>query len=133
MRPALQPLPPGGNLFPLLLVCLIAEELFHELVVNRDELFFIYMGGYGINGLNSPEKGYLRPAFISSLRYLQSVLPYLETTTGNTPLLRALFLKMSAKKLDTTTRNPYPAMAQAACSRLEPLPKFLPATSIWPE
>ena len=34
-------MPPGGNLFPLLLVCLIAEELFHELVVNRDELFFI--------------------------------------------------------------------------------------------
>ena len=50
-----------------------------------DELFFIYMGGYGINGLQNPSKGYLRPAFISSLRYLQSVLPYLETTTGDTP------------------------------------------------
>ena len=47
-----------------------------------DELFFVYMGGYGINGLQDPSKGYLRPAFISSLRYLQSVLPYLETTTG---------------------------------------------------
>lgn len=47
-----------------------------------DQLFFVYMGGYGINGLKDPSKGYLRPAFISSLRYLQSVLPYLETTTG---------------------------------------------------
>lgn len=47
-----------------------------------DELFFVYMGGYGINGLNSPDKGYLRPAFAGSLRYLQSVLPYLKTSTG---------------------------------------------------
>lgn len=47
-----------------------------------DELFFVYMGGYGINGLQDPATGYLRPAFVSSLRYLQSVLPYLETTTG---------------------------------------------------
>lgn len=47
-----------------------------------DELYFIYMGGYGINGLNNTEKGYLRPAFAGSLRYLQSVLPYLKTSTG---------------------------------------------------
>lgn len=47
-----------------------------------DELFFVYMGGYGINGLQDPSAGYLRPAFVSSLRYLQSVLPYLKTTTG---------------------------------------------------
>lgn len=47
-----------------------------------DELFFIYMGGYGINGLNNTSKGYLRPAFAASLRYLQSVMPYLKTSTG---------------------------------------------------
>lgn len=47
-----------------------------------DELFFVYMGGYGINGLQDPSTGYLRPAFVSSLRYLQSVLPYLKSTTG---------------------------------------------------
>ena len=34
--------------------------------------------------------------------------------------------------LFTDTRKPYPAMAQAACSRLEPEPKFLPATNICP-
>ena len=28
------------------------------------------------------------------------------TVTGSTPLFNALFLKMSAKKLDTTTLNP---------------------------
>ncbi|MEK6249596.1 MAG: hypothetical protein N2C12_15545, partial [Planctomycetales bacterium] len=33
-----------------------------------------------------------------------------------------------AKKLETTTLMPYPAMALAACSRLDPLPKFLPPT-----
>ncbi len=48
-----------------------------------DELYFIYMGGYGINGLQDTSKGYLRPAFAASLRYLQSVLPYLKTSTGN--------------------------------------------------
>lgn len=47
-----------------------------------DELFFVYMGGYGINGLNDTSVGYLRPAFIRSLRHLQSVLPYLKTSTG---------------------------------------------------
>ncbi|HLW06274.1 MAG TPA: hypothetical protein VKY45_01825, partial [Marinilabiliaceae bacterium] len=31
-----------------------------------------------------------------------------ETTTGSSPLFKALFLKMSAKKLDTTTLKPYP-------------------------
>lgn len=47
-----------------------------------DELYFIYMGGYGINGLNNTSTGYLRTAFAGSLRYLQSVLPYLKTSTG---------------------------------------------------
>ncbi len=47
-----------------------------------DELYFIYMGGYGINGLQDTAKGYLRPAFAASLRYLQSVLPYLKSSTG---------------------------------------------------
>ena len=37
------------------------------------------------------------------------------TTTGSTQLFNALFLKMSAKKLETTTLNPYPATAHAAC------------------
>lgn len=49
-----------------------------------------------------------------------------ETITGSTPLLSALFLKISAKKLDTTIWNPYPAIAQAACSRLEPATEVFP-------
>ena len=39
----------------------------------------------------------------------------------------------AAKKLDTTARKPAPSIAHAACSRLEPQPKFLPAIRIWPE
>ena len=54
------------------------------------------------------------------------------TTTGNTKLFSSLFLCMSAKKLLITTLKPYPAMAHAACSRLEPQPKFLPATRMTP-
>src|SRR5690606_30945718 len=55
-----------------------------------------------------------------------------DTVTGRTALFNALFLKMSAKKLDTTTRKPKSASAQAACSRLLPQPKFFPATRILP-
>ena len=40
---------------------------------------------------------------------------------------------MSAKKLETTTLKPYPVKAQAACSLLDPQPKLLPATRIFPE
>ncbi len=54
------------------------------------------------------------------------------TVTGSRKLFRALFLKISAKKLLTTTSNPASLMAQAACSRLEPQPKFLPPTRIFP-
>ena len=40
-------------------------------------------------------------------------------------------VKPSARgELEITTLNPYPAIAQAACSRLEPEPKFFPATRI---
>lgn len=46
------------------------------------------------------------------------------TTTGKTKLFSSLFLWISAKKLETTTRKPYPAIAHAACSRLDPEPKF---------
>ena len=54
------------------------------------------------------------------------------TVTGNRKLFNALFLKMSAKKLLTTTSNPKSLIAHAACSRLLPQPKFLPATKILP-
>ncbi len=50
-----------------------------------DQIFFCYMGGYGINGLNSVSKGYLRNAFVGSLRYIESVLTNLETTNGDEP------------------------------------------------
>jgi hypothetical protein len=43
-----------------------------------------------------------------------------------------LFLKISAKKLDTTTLNPLSYIAHTACSLDDPHPKFLPATSIFP-
>src|SRR5690606_21839922 len=56
-----------------------------------------------------------------------------DTVTGSTALFNALFLKMSAKKLEMTTRNPPSKIAQAACSRLLPHPKFFPATRILPE
>jgi hypothetical protein len=55
-----------------------------------------------------------------------------DTVTGSRKLLRALFLKMSAKKLLTTTSKPKSLIAQAACSREEPQPKFLAAISILP-
>jgi glucose-1-phosphate thymidylyltransferase len=42
-------------------------------------------------------------------------------------------VKPSARgELEITTLNPYPAIAHAACSRLEPEPKFFPATRISP-
>ncbi len=56
-----------------------------------------------------------------------------ETCTGNTPLLSALFLKISAKKLETTASNPASNIAHAACSLEDPQPKFLPATKMLPE
>ena len=47
-----------------------------------DELFFCYMGGYGINGLSNLSVGFRRTNFVSSLRYIESVLTTMPTTTG---------------------------------------------------
>ncbi|MGI6029084.1 MAG: S-layer homology domain-containing protein [Candidatus Heteroscillospira sp.] len=47
-----------------------------------DEIYFVYMGGYGINGLTKLSGGYKRPSFVSSLRYLQSVAPNVLTEGG---------------------------------------------------
>lgn len=47
-----------------------------------DELFFCYMGGYGINGLSNLNAGFRRTNFVSSLRYIESVLTTMPTTTG---------------------------------------------------
>ena len=71
------------------------------------------------------------PASFSAVAKISASICSL-TTTGKSPLLSALLRKMSAKKLDTTARNPAPSMAHAACSRLEPQPKFFPATIISP-
>ena len=49
-----------------------------------DELFFCYMGGYGINGLSDLNAGFRRTNFVSSLRYIESVLTTMPTTTGKT-------------------------------------------------
>src|SRR5688572_13471791 len=54
------------------------------------------------------------------------------TVTGNKKLLSELFLKISAKKLLTTTSNPASLIAQAACSLDEPQPKFFPASKTLP-
>ena len=51
--------------------------------VPGDELYFVYMGGYGINGLDSLGAGYRRDAFVASLRHLQSVISNLPTSTDN--------------------------------------------------
>lgn len=46
---------------------------------SGDHIMFAYMGGYGINGLDSAEKaGFRRTAFVSSLRYLESVFSNLD-------------------------------------------------------
>lgn len=49
-----------------------------------DEIFFCYMGGYGINGLADIGAGYRRTSFVSSLRYLENVFATQKTTTGKT-------------------------------------------------
>jgi hypothetical protein len=49
---------------------------------------------------------------------------------GSIPFLKQLFAKMSANVGAMITRNPNSPSAHGACSREEPQPKFLPATSI---
>ena len=44
--------------------------------------------------------------------------------TGNTPFLKQLLKKISAKLEAIMARKPYSSNAQGACSRLEPQPKF---------
>ena len=51
------------------------------------------------------------------------------TAMGSRPFLRALLLKMSAMRVETTARKPKSWSAQGACSREEPQPKLSPATS----
>ena len=49
---------------------------------------------------------------------------------GNIPFLKQLLKKISAKLLAIIAFIPKSLMAQAACSRLEPHPKFSPASKI---
>ena len=48
---------------------------------------------------------------------------------GSRPFLKQLLKKMSAKLGAISARMPYCCSAQGACSRLEPQPKFLRASS----
>ena len=75
---------------------------------------------------------YVCPTEFGSVPDCGSVADMIFNATGKRPLFRALLRKISAKKLDTTARKPAPSIAHAACSRLEPQPKFLPATKISP-
>ncbi len=43
-------------------------------------------------------------------------------------IITSTCVPLPLENVDTTTRKPYPAIAHAACSRLEPEPKFFPAT-----
>lgn len=44
-----------------------------------DHIMFAYMGGYGINGLDTAKKaGFRRTAFVSSLRYIESIFSNLD-------------------------------------------------------
>jgi hypothetical protein len=47
-----------------------------------DQIFFCYMGGYGINGLDSVTAGFRRTSFVASLRYLETVACRMPTSTG---------------------------------------------------
>ena len=99
-------------------------ELAHRFIINENEY------GYRPLTIITKSKSFFgSDVTVSNISARNSG----DTTTGSNPLLRELPLKMSAKKLLTTTRNPYPEIAHAACSRLDPLPKFFPATRIWPE
>jgi hypothetical protein len=51
------------------------------------------------------------------------------STIGSTPFLKQLLKKMSAKLGAISARKPYCCRAQGACSRDEPQPKFLRASS----
>src|SRR6185369_14762221 len=67
-------------------------------------------------------------ATVSNILFRKSSL----TCTGSKKLFSELFLKMSAKKLLTTTSKPASFIAHAACSRDEPQPKFFPASKTLP-